>query len=221
MSRKLRRYEADGITVTWDARRCIHAGACVRGLPEVFDPDRRPWIEPGNAPAADVARVVQRCPTGALQYEAGGDTYGAPPETPAELAEARLAVDGPIYVRGDLSVEVPGEGVRKETRLALCRCGASADKPFCDGSHVEAGFADAGLVRDGRLVPLPEERSSRVVFSCAENGPILVRGSLRIEAADGTVVEGEKGALCRCGLSTTKPFCDGSHARGGFEATGS
>lgn len=218
MSRRLRTYEADDITVTWDARRCIHAAACVRGLPDVFDPDRQPWVDPAAAPADEIARVIQRCPTGALQYERHD---GGPEEKPVGRAEARLGVDGPVFVRGDLCIEIPGGDVIRDTRAALCRCGASADKPFCDGSHVEAGFSDPGLIQGGRLVPLPDEETAQVTLTCAENGPVLVRGSLRIEANDGTVVEGEKGALCRCGLSGTKPFCDGSHAREAFEAPGS
>ncbi|MDX1644676.1 MAG: (4Fe-4S)-binding protein, partial [Thermoanaerobaculia bacterium] len=63
--RKIRRYETDDLTVLYDVERCIHAEECVHGLPQVFDPDRRPWIEPGEAPAEDVARVIRRCPTGA------------------------------------------------------------------------------------------------------------------------------------------------------------
>lgn len=63
-----REYKGQSITVTFEARRCRHAAECVRGLPEVFDTARRPWIQPDGAPADRLAEVVRRCPSGALQY---------------------------------------------------------------------------------------------------------------------------------------------------------
>ncbi|MEU7973681.1 (4Fe-4S)-binding protein [Micromonospora sp. NPDC049089] len=62
-------YEGQKITVTFEARRCLHAAECVRGLPEVFDTSQRPWIRPDGAEAERLAEVVERCPSGALQYE--------------------------------------------------------------------------------------------------------------------------------------------------------
>lgn len=61
-------YEGKAVTVTFEAGRCRHAAECVRGLPEVFDPARRPWIRPDGAPADRLTEVVRRCPSGALQY---------------------------------------------------------------------------------------------------------------------------------------------------------
>ncbi|GAB2870109.1 (4Fe-4S)-binding protein [Streptomyces mayteni] len=62
-------YQARSITVTFEAGRCRHAAECVKGLPEVFDTAKRPWIQPDNATAERVAEVVRRCPSGALRYE--------------------------------------------------------------------------------------------------------------------------------------------------------
>lgn len=62
-------YRTESITVTFEAGRCLHAAECVGGLPEVFDPARRPWIQPERATAERLAEVVRRCPSGALQYE--------------------------------------------------------------------------------------------------------------------------------------------------------
>ncbi|MGW7094501.1 (4Fe-4S)-binding protein [Streptomyces sp. NPDC054874] len=62
-------YEGRSITVTFEAARCEHAAECVRGLPEVFDTGRRPWIRPDGADAGRVAEVVRSCPSGALKYE--------------------------------------------------------------------------------------------------------------------------------------------------------
>lgn len=254
MNRKLHTYEADDIVVEYDAKRCIHVGECVRGLPRVFDPQRKPWVDPELGAAAEVAAVVERCPTGALHYTRrdGGEA-----EAPDGENTGRVCADGPLFLRGRIRLELPGGQVLEDTRVALCRCGASRDKPFCDGSHTEAGFSDPGRMGAGRLVPA--ERVDRgeageageaseasgemggaasgemggasgdadaadratVTISCRTDGPLMVRGPLRIEGTDGGVSAGEKGALCRCGASAAKPFCDGSHRDNGFAAEGS
>lgn len=133
MSRKA--YRGRGVTVFYDARRCLHVAECVRGLPEVFDPSKRPWIQPGNAPAATVAEVVRRCPTGALHDAlAAGDE-----EAGNETTQITPQPDGPLLVRGRLSIRTP-DGDLHETRAALCRCGGSGNKPFCDGTHAKIGW---------------------------------------------------------------------------------
>lgn len=232
MSRRVRRYESDEMLVEYDVRRCIHSAECVRRLSRVFDPDRVPWIDPSAADADAIAHVVQRCPTGALHYRR---TDGGAAEEPDAENVARIGADGPVYVRGRIRIELPGGDVMEETRVAFCRCGASRDKPFCDGSHEELPFRDPGAIRGGRLVPREEIESAAsgaagaegspvepepepVTFRCAENGPLLVAGPLRVEGTDGSVSAGHKGALCRCGHSATKPFCDGSHRDAGFVA---
>lgn len=227
MSRKLRTYESDDVAVTYDPRRCIHSAECVRGLRRVFDPDRVPWIDPNQAEAQAIAEVVERCPTGALHYERKD---GEPAEAPDAGNVARVGPDGPVFVRGRIRIELPGGDVLDETRVAFCRCGASKDKPFCDGSHEEAGFRDPGAIEGGRLVPLEDMADGTggdagtsgdagvVTFTGAANGPLLVRGPLRVEGTDGSSSAGHKGALCRCGHSSTRPFCDGSHRDAGFEA---
>ena len=214
---KRRSYQGSEITVSFDARRCIHAARCVHGLPEVFDPDRRPWIEPDGAAAQRVAQVVLACPTGALRYEAAG---GVEAEGPEERNTVAVRPDGPLHLRGDLTFVRP-EGVEsRETRAALCRCGASRNKPYCDNSHGEAGFSDPGAVTDRKLTPVEDgaERGG-LKITCAPNGPLLVEGPMELrDAAGETVATGRKGALCRCGASANKPFCDGSHVAIGFEA---
>ncbi len=135
-------YRAEGVTVFFDARRCLHVAECVRGLPGVFDPDVRPWIQPQNAAAEAVAEVVRRCPTGALHYALTStpisDSNSEPTSGNDEVGDDETRItpqpDGPLFVRGRLSVATP-QGDMKETRAALCRCGASGNKPFCDGTH--------------------------------------------------------------------------------------
>jgi uncharacterized Fe-S cluster protein YjdI len=134
-----KKYTARDVVVSFDARLCIHAARCVRGLPAVFDPQARPWIRPDQADAGAIAEVVRRCPTGALEYEPLSAAVA--PETPDVAVSVTMEKDGPLYVRGAVRVE-DGRGDAWETgpRFALCRCGGSGNKPFCDGTHKTMGF---------------------------------------------------------------------------------
>jgi uncharacterized Fe-S cluster protein YjdI len=136
--RKGKAYRAEGIVVYFDPRLCIHAQECVRGLPAVFDRTHKPWIAPDRAAPDQIAAVVTRCPTGALHFER---TDGGPAEAEPQENVVTLAPNGPLYVRGSIVVtDAEGVEVRRDTRVALCRCGHSKQKPFCDNSHLEAGF---------------------------------------------------------------------------------
>ncbi|MEU8865180.1 (4Fe-4S)-binding protein [Streptomyces umbrinus] len=120
-------YQAESITVTFEARRCLHAAECVQGLPEVFDPAKRPWIQPDKTTAEHLAEVVRRCPSGALQYElVEGGT-----ETPDRPTTITRSATGQLTVRGELNVGTP-QGARAETRVMLCGCGQSRLQPYCD-----------------------------------------------------------------------------------------
>ncbi len=142
---------------------------------------------------------------------------------------AEVPPSGPLCLTGRIQVEVDGEIVADTDDVALCRCGHSSNKPFCDGSHNKVGFDDPGVILGGRLVPGPDGDADGsgdgeagdpepVRIVCATNGPLLVRGPLTVVGSDGGMSQGTKGALCRCGVSSTKPFCDGSHRETGFEA---
>ncbi|CAL9324430.1 (4Fe-4S)-binding protein [Streptomyces sp. SudanB66_2053] len=120
-------YRTESITVTFEARRCLHAAECVHGLPEVFDPAKRPWIQPDKAAAERLAEVVRRCPSGALQYELMEDGTESP-DRPTTITRSAA---GQLTVRGELSVNTP-QGVRAETRVVLCACGQSGLQPYCD-----------------------------------------------------------------------------------------
>jgi uncharacterized Fe-S cluster protein YjdI len=133
-----RTYESDRIRVLWDAGRCIHVGRCLRALPSVFDVQARPWVDLDGAPAEEVAAAVRTCPTGALRYQGLGDLPGEAPDEPVSV---EVRPNGPLYVRGRVRITRPGgEVVTDEFRVALCRCGASQNKPFCDNSHRLIGF---------------------------------------------------------------------------------
>ncbi len=131
-------YSADGITVHWEPRLCIHSGHCFRNLGAVFQPWDQPWIKPDRTSPDRIAAVVRQCPTGALQYETPRDGVEAPER---EGIDVTVIPDGPLYVRGDFEIRSDdGTLLRRMTRAALCRCGQSANKPFCDNSHLEARF---------------------------------------------------------------------------------
>ncbi len=219
MARKVHEYRGAGITVRYDVKRCIHAKECVRGLRRVFDPERRPWVEPDQASSDEVAQVVMRCPTGALYFER---TDGGAQESIPEENEIRVEPDGPLYLSGEIEItSADGTALARETRLALCRCGASRNKPFCDNSHVEISFEDSGAVAENRLAEAPAgESDKRLRIAIVANGPLLLRGPMEVRGSDGASHQGGKGALCRCGASANKPYCDGSHAVIGFEADG-
>jgi uncharacterized Fe-S cluster protein YjdI/CDGSH-type Zn-finger protein len=136
-----RTYPGTDIQVTFDADLCIHATECVRGLPAVFDRDRRPWVMTDHAPADEVSRVVERCPTGALQYQRRD---GHPGEQPSTTTRVTPVENGPLAVRGDLLVRHEDGTLERLPRAALCRCGQSKNKPFCDNSHLESGFQARG-----------------------------------------------------------------------------
>ncbi|HMB92130.1 MAG TPA: CDGSH iron-sulfur domain-containing protein [Rhodothermales bacterium] len=217
MKQKIHEYNSDDIEVQYDVVRCIHAAECVRGLPRVFNPNKRPWIDPDEASAAAIAEVVTRCPTGALHFTRKD---GGSPETLPDTNTITIAPDGPLYLRGDIEVTTPdGTTLLKDTRVALCRCGASENKPFCDGSHAEAGFEDPGVYRDVQVKP-PENRSETgpLTVQPSKDGPFLMQGVFELcSAGDQEPVPARQTALCRCGQSANKPFCDGSHRQAGFK----
>jgi uncharacterized Fe-S cluster protein YjdI/CDGSH-type Zn-finger protein len=138
-----RAYTAPGVTVYYDRGRCLHFAECVRGLPEVFDVKKRPWIQPENASAdasaERVAEVVRRCPSGALHYR----LEEGPTEEPERPSRVEFVANGPINLRGDLSIELPGGGQMREVRASLCRCGRTENEPFCDKACSRTGWSSS------------------------------------------------------------------------------
>lgn len=206
-------YPGAAVDVQYDRRRCIHAAECGRGLHEVFDAERDCWIDPDAASVEAVVAVVERCPTGALTYIRKD---GGPEESIPTRNEAIVSPAGPVYLRGRVRV---GDGDAPiQTRVALCRCGASKIKPYCDGSHRKADFRDAGPVAED---PASEEEpgAGELVVSAFPDGPVRVKGPLTLRAASGRVASrGDQIFLCRCGQSGKRPFCDGTHKRVGFKS---
>ena len=137
MAETRKRYMGAAIDVSFDPARCRHAAECVRGLPVVFDTGRRPWILPDGGDAADVVRVVARCPTGALRSHLRAPADSEQPTSPTEVT---ALPGGPVLLRGDLHITVPGGRDEHEMRAALCSCGATANAPYCDGSGTCGGW---------------------------------------------------------------------------------
>ena len=212
-----RTYENDRIRVHWDSARCIHTGICLRALPDVFDTSRRPWVEIDAAAADEVAETVERCPTGALRYERLDDAEGEQPERPTKVIPIP---DGPLLMVGDLQVEDPdGELLAHEARLTLCRCGLSRNQPFCDNSHLRRFWRSGPSSEPNDEPPAPREgageQPTRIV--AARDASLRLRGHVRIFDEEGKLLaEAGKTALCRCGQSANKPFCDMSHEEAGF-----
>lgn len=141
-----RDYEAEGVVVHWKQERCSHSGMCYNTLPEVFRPDERPWVVAGAAPADQVLDVVELCPTGALTYtrtakgssDMSDETAGS---TSTDAPTITVTENGPYEITGQVEIRNDaGELVKQTRKTSLCRCGASGNKPFCDGSHEKVGF---------------------------------------------------------------------------------
>ena len=134
----VKKYEGGGIEVGWEPKLCIHVASCIRALPYVFDPNARPWVNVEGASADEIAAAIESCPTGALSYVR---TEGAPQEAPEFPTKVQPLRNGPLLVRGDIEVTDAEDNVtRRATRIVLCRCGQSSNKPYCDLSHRAAGF---------------------------------------------------------------------------------
>lgn len=203
----LRTYDRDELSVVWDAARCLHVAKCIQALPQVFDPDARPWVAVDAADADQVAAAVRACPTGALRYQAHAP-FAA--ELPQEPATVTVAANGPLHVRGRITLTFPDGHEREETRVSLCRCGKTGNAPFCDNSHKAVGFQGGPLTEKPSEPLLP----GPVAVSWSEPGPYGVKGPASVVAPSGAVLkDGQSCFLCRCGRSGSKPFCDGSHSK--------
>lgn len=210
-------FTAPGIRVTWSRMRCTHVAACVMNLPKVFEPGRRPWVDLDQGSPDAIARTVQRCPTGALHFER---TDGGEPEAVPPVNTAVATRNGPLVLRGDIEVrDESGALLLRDTRVALCRCGRSANRPFCDNSHQAAAFRDEGAVRWEPGVQETGAEGPRVRVEPQVDGALTFTGPFALASADGgTMLAGTHARFCRCGQSACKPFCDESHTRTGFRS---
>ena len=131
-------YSKGDLTVVWKPDICIHAGECVKRLPEVYKPKEKPWINLENANNEALIRQINSCPSGALSYYINEEKIK---EIEQESVNAIVFENGPLVINGTLNVT--GSDGKEEVRqksTAFCRCGASGNKPYCDGSHKNIDF---------------------------------------------------------------------------------
>jgi len=135
---KTKEYANGEVTVVWEAEKCIHSAICVNGLPDVFKPNEKPWISIDAATTEALVNQVKQCPSGALSYYMN-DADNA--EAEALDTKVEVLENGPLLVYGTLKVtHKDGSQETKNKTTAFCRCGASANKPYCDGAHVKEAF---------------------------------------------------------------------------------
>lgn len=205
-------------TIHFDASKCVHSRNCVLSHPDVFVPNVvGAWIHPDAQPVEELMRIGQNCPSGAISVVRNTPAAGAMADSNGLplVNTLRVRENGPLALEAELQIL----GVPQDNpRATLCRCGQSQNKPFCDGSHVAAGFVASGepvtasfqalAVRNGPLNVQPQP-----------NGPLRVTGNLEIVSGTGRTCNKVSDTwLCRCGHSKNKPYCDGSHKAAGFEA---
>ena len=211
--KEVTRYPGKSASVSWRGGLCIHIGECGRAKGELFVGGRKPWCQPDAASDDDVQDVVMRCPSGALSVELAD---GSRPETASAENTVNVSYNGPLFVRGQLEIEgAPSDAPGLNFRAALCRCGQSNNKPYCDNSHESAGFKDYGAV--GETGEPSTESGGPLQIKPVKDGPLMLKGHVRISSSSGRGAwNGQRVFLCRCGASKNKPFCDGSHKQVGF-----
>lgn len=205
--------ESPSLTLVYEGKRCIHARHCVTWGPNVFLANvQGPWIHPEAMDVEGLVEIAHLCPSGAIRYRRkdGRPDESAPPVNLLAVREA-----GPYALRAELRINGEAAGFR----ATLCRCGASKNKPFCDGSHHEVEFEATGEPKTGTQTDMLAVRDGPLQVEPQVNGPLDITGNLEITSGTGRMVaRTTRVRLCRCGASGNKPFCDGSHARIGFVA---
>jgi len=147
-----RQYTNGEITVFWKPETCIHATICFMKLRSVFNPAKRPWVNMSGASTAEIIKVVDQCPTDALTWkwnkDLSADEKTQPlPESltdekvPTPVTEIMVIENGPALIKGKFKmIDGTGKLIETASQISLCRCGASKNKPFCDGTHHVTGF---------------------------------------------------------------------------------
>ncbi|MBI3440153.1 MAG: CDGSH iron-sulfur domain-containing protein [Proteobacteria bacterium] len=205
--------EGKAIDISFRTKLCVHSRYCVTQAPRVFLANvEGPWIHPDSMDVEELAAVARNCPSGAIHYKRND---GAPDEQPPPVNLIRVLEGGPNAFRGDLRIDGDPIGYR----ATLCRCGASKNKPYCDGSHHEIHFDATGEPPTGENTAMLEVRDGPIDIVPETDGPLMVRGNMELVSGTGRMLARLTTArFCRCGHSQNKPFCDGAHAKIGFKS---
>lgn len=138
----IKEYTKGDMTIIWKPKTCIHSGVCVQQLPEVYQPGERPWIKHQNASKKQLMLQISACPTGALSYRIKGKSEEI--KINKDMTTVKIKPNGPLLVDGQITIiDADGNEDIKEKTTAFCRCGASNNKPFCDGTHNKVGWKDS------------------------------------------------------------------------------
>lgn len=154
MSKFDKTYTNGEVTVFWKPDLCIHSTKCFHSLPEVFNPKIRPWIQLDKSSTDKIIETVKNCPSGALSFKYNSESTNeaitmeeptAPIQETEQKPEASVRIqvspNGPLLVTGNaIILNTDGTETIKEGKFALCRCGQSTRKPFCDGTHKTITF---------------------------------------------------------------------------------
>ena len=194
--------------------RSLRTGVVTIRYPEdaAHPPERfrgAPSLRPGSVLAELPPQSI--CPSGAIAYERldGGEDERAP-----IVNVVRVRENGPLAFNAPLELDGQSIGFR----ATLCRCGLSKNKPYCDTSHVAAGFIATGEPATQKTEPLAE-RAGTLAIAPQKDGPLRVTGNVEVVSGTGrTMNRMTKVAFFRCGHSSNKPYCDGTHKTVGFKS---
>lgn len=139
MAEKVKEYESEELSVIWKPEKCIHSEICFKGLSDVFNPNQRPWVNVKGADDMTIKEQIDRCPSGALSYKLKSEAMNEKEIEDEQIVE--VTKGGPLMVYGNINVKHhDGSETSKHRVTAFCRCGASSNKPYCDGSHKKIDF---------------------------------------------------------------------------------
>lgn len=175
-----------------------------------MDDSVRPSVAPPQENLTTSAKALDR-------WFADRQKHQGPPRLLEIPNEALVTAAGPINLTGNITVVHEDGTVTYANHISLCRCGASKSKPNCDEQHLDREFLHSGRIQEASDVQ-HSERPSKITLSLIKDGPITFRGRLRLHNSLGQECVKQRGSLCRCGQSASKPFCDGSHEKVGFRS---
>jgi uncharacterized Fe-S cluster protein YjdI len=143
MPQKTFKYSNGEVTVQWKPEICVHSAICIKGLPGVFNSGRQPWIDMSQSDTTTIIEQVRKCPSGAISYVMNDSAINAtkPAAEAAIITNIEIMKNGPILIKNECHIKYSdGREEVKQGKTALCRCGASSNKPYCDGTHGKVGF---------------------------------------------------------------------------------
>ena len=140
-------YKTEDLIVYWTPSLCSHSAQCIHGLPEVFNTQKRPWINMEAACPEDIIKTIDKCPTDALKYKLTENSKVDPSKAQdsgsidfnsekSATVQIKVIKKGPFTIKGPVKlIDSDGNIIQESRKMVLCRCGLSKNQPFCDGAH--------------------------------------------------------------------------------------